>query len=88
MATSNDISLTLAVPQRWALIAAVSGLLLCLAGFFLERERFFQSYLLAFVFFTNISLGCLGLLMLHHMTNGKWSFAIQRFAEAGVRTLP
>jgi hypothetical protein len=88
MATSTDISRALAVPRRWALLAAATGVVLCLAGFFLERQRFFESYLLAFVFFTNISLGCLGLLMLHHMTNGKWSFAIQRFAEAGVRTLP
>ncbi|HEX9017360.1 MAG TPA: hypothetical protein VF960_15315, partial [Chloroflexota bacterium] len=74
--------------QRRSLIAAAVGVVLCLIGAFTLRERFFQSYLFAFTFFTNISLGCLALVMLHHMTNGKWSYAIQRFLEAGMKTIP
>ncbi len=86
---STDIPIPrLAAIQRRAVIAAAAGVVLCLIGLFTERERFFQSYLFAFMFFANISLGCLALVMLHHMTNGKWSFSIQRFLEAGMRTVP
>lgn len=88
MAPSDDFSRRLDGIQRYALLAAAGGVVLCVAGLVASPERFFESYLLAFLFFTNISLGCLGLVMLHHMTSGKWSYSIQRFAEAGMRTLP
>ncbi len=88
MITTDNIAPGLQTAQRRGLMAAAVGVLLCLIGVFTQRERFFQSYLLAFMFFTNISLGCLALVMLHHMTNGKWSFSIQRFLEAGMRTVP
>jgi hypothetical protein len=74
--------------QRNALIAAVVGIIGCIAGAFLEPGRFFASYLLAFVFWSNISLGFLGITMLHHMTSGRWSFLIVRISEAGMRVLP
>ena len=74
--------------RRNALIAAVIGALGCIAGVFLEPGRFFASYLFAYVFWTSISLGFLGITMLHHMTSGRWSFLIQRISEAGMRVLP
>jgi len=40
------------------------------------------------MFWTGISLGALGLLMLHHITGGAWSFTIRRVLEAGVSALP
>jgi hypothetical protein len=54
----------------------------------LHRSAFFQAYLLGYLFWTGIGVGCLGLLMLHHLVGGRWGFAIQRLLEAGVRTLP
>jgi hypothetical protein len=74
--------------RRNALIAAVIGALGCIAGVLLEPGRFFASYLFAYVFWTSISLGFLGITMLHHMTSGRWSFLIQRISEAGMRVLP
>ncbi len=74
--------------QRNALIAAIIGILGCVAGAILEPGRFFASYLFAYVFWTSISLGFLGITMLHHMTSGRWSFLIQRISEAGMRVLP
>jgi hypothetical protein len=74
--------------QRSALIAAIIGVLGCIAGAILEPGRFFASYLFAYVFWTSISLGFLGITMLHHMTSGRWSFLIQRISEAGMKVLP
>jgi hypothetical protein len=35
-----------------------------------------------------VTLGCLALLMLQHLTGGRWSLVIRRILEAGTRTLP
>ncbi len=73
--------------RQWGLGALVVGVVLCVLGYFTSGERFYQSYLLSFVFWSNLSLGCLGVLMLHHMTSGKWGYAVQRYAEAGAKTI-
>ena len=51
-------------------------------------EQLFRSYLIAYLFWFGIALGCLPLLMLHHLVGGAWGFAIRRVFEAGTRTLP
>jgi hypothetical protein len=33
-------------------------------------------------------LGCLGVLMIHHLVGGTWGFVIQRCLEAAIRTFP
>lgn len=50
-------------------------------------QAFVQSYLFAYVFWVAIPLGCLAILMLHHLTGGWWGFPIRRILEAGSRTL-
>ncbi|HXW62560.1 MAG TPA: hypothetical protein VEJ45_08180 [Candidatus Acidoferrales bacterium] len=50
-------------------------------------ESFFHSYLFAYVFIVSIPLGCLGFLMMHHLTGGPWGLPIRRILEAGTRTL-
>ena len=74
--------------QRIALIVGVVGALLLAVGAFLSRAQFFQSYLFAFLFWMQLSLGCLGIVMLHHLTGGRWGFGIRRLLEAGALTLP
>jgi hypothetical protein len=51
-------------------------------------EQFFRSYLIAYLFWLGIALGCLPLLMLHHLAGGRWGFVLRRILEAGTRTLP
>src|ERR1044071_147535 len=51
-------------------------------------EQFFRSYLIAYRFWFGMALGCLPLLMLHHLVGGTWGFVIRRILEAGTRTLP
>jgi hypothetical protein len=74
------------IRQR-ALIAGVVGLVICIIGIFKAPDRFFPSYLLAFMFILGLSLGSLGLLMLQHLTGGNWGIIIRRPLESATRTL-
>jgi hypothetical protein len=71
-------------------IAAIGGVLLavCIAGGIVDKSQFFQSYLVAFLFWLGITLGSLALLMVQHLTGGNWALVIRRILEAGSRTLP
>jgi hypothetical protein len=71
-----------------ALIAGVIGLIALVLGRFLDKEQFLQSYLVGYVFIVCIMLGCLGLLMVHHLTGGAWGMVCRRVWEAATRTLP
>ncbi|MEX1139030.1 MAG: hypothetical protein WEF53_06815 [Bacteroidota bacterium] len=65
----------------------VAGSILLGVGAWTATNQFYESYLLAYVYWVGISLGCLGLLMLHHLVSGRWGHVIQRILEAGSRTI-
>lgn len=73
--------------RRTALLAGVAGMLVSLVGGAIDATQFFRSYLFAFLFWTGIGLGCLSILMIHHLSGGIWGLAIRRLLEAGTRTL-
>jgi hypothetical protein len=64
------------------------GLLGSIAGFIFAREYFFRAYLVGWVFWLGISLGCLAISMLGHLTGGDWQVVIRRVLEASSRVLP
>lgn len=70
-----------------ALFIGIIGLLASVPGIIWSQQQFFRSYLLAFVFWIGIPLGCMALLMMHHLTGGGWGFLIRRALEAGTRTI-
>ena len=70
------------------LIAGAVGLVVCAAGFVLDREHFFRAYLVAYLFWLGIALGSTSLMMVHHMSGGAWGMVIRRIFEASSRTLP
>lgn len=74
--------------QKRSLLVGVAGLAVCLLGGFFSPHQFFRSYLLGFVFWAGIALGCFALVMLHHMVGGGWGFVIRRLLESGTRTFP
>ena len=73
--------------QQRSLIVGAVVLAACVAGGFYDPHQFFRSYLMAFVFWSGIPLGCLAVVMLHHLTGGGWGFLIRRLLEAGTRTI-
>ena len=74
------------IQQRGLLIGAAAAVLSGI-GAFANPQQFFQSYLVSYMYWLVISLGCLGLLMLHHLVSGRWGFVIRRLLESGARTL-
>jgi len=74
--------------QRRAWLVGAAGVVLALLGVWLNLAQFFRAYLVAYLFWSGLSLGCLALLMLHHIVGGAWGAMIRRVLEAGTRTLP
>lgn len=69
--------------------AGLIGGLASIAGFFLApREYFYRAGLVGCVFWVGISLGCLAISMLGHLTGGDWQVVIRRVLEASARVLP
>jgi len=85
--TSNS---TLKLDRLPMPLALAGGALLavCVAAGFADSGEFYRSYLVAFLFWISITLGCLALLMMQHLTGGQWALVIRRILEAGSRTLP
>lgn len=62
----------------WIIGAVVSGN---------AKTTFFQTYLVAYVFWIGISLGCLGLLMVQYLGGAGWGLVIRRQLESASSTL-
>ncbi len=81
-------SSVLAKLQKRALAAGGVFLIALAAGFGLDRGQFFRSYLLGWLFWVGMGVGCMGLAMLNHLTGGLWGLVPRRLHEAAARTLP
>src|SRR4051812_19509526 len=74
--------------MNWAMIErraiAVGGvsILACVAAALLSWPHFMRAYLVAWNFWTGVSLGSLALLMIQYITGGAWGILLRRFLEA------
>ncbi|HZM88473.1 MAG TPA: hypothetical protein VFF31_18255 [Blastocatellia bacterium] len=77
--------------RRRALITGLVAFVAGAAGALISsesREQFFRSYLLAYIFWIAIPLGCFAILMLQHMSGGVWGLVTRRVLESSTRTFP
>src|SRR5262245_30592708 len=88
MTLDPQVTTMLARVRRQSLSAAVVGIALCALGVYLDRPRFYQAYLVGYLFWWAIASGCLAVAMLHHLSGGEWGLPIRRVLEAGYATLP
>jgi hypothetical protein len=72
--------------QRGLMVGA-AGVVVGGIGVVLQPDQFLPSWLIGFLFCTGLSLGCLALLMLQHMSGGQWGLVTRRIYEAGSRVL-
>src|SRR4051794_41496402 len=71
--------------------AAVGGVTLALAlifGFVGGIGHFLHAYLAAYLFWFGITVGCVLLTMLHHLTGGRWGDVLRPLLETGMKCLP
>jgi len=74
--------------QKSAMFVGIAALAITLVGLFTDAAHFWQSYLFAYVFWSGLTLGCLGIFFLHNVVGGNWGVAIRRLVESGLQTLP
>ena len=74
--------------RRVALGTGLVGAGLCVVGGLLSPVAFLRAYLVAYLFWVGIPLGCLAILMINYITGGAWGAVIRRLLEGGIRTLP
>jgi len=73
--------------QSGALLVGGVALLLAIFGAITAPEQFYHSYIFSFMLVLGLTLGSLGLLMLVHLTGGKWGIIIRRPLEAATRNI-
>ena len=76
--------------KRW-LIVGVVGAALCIIGAVISRDQLDQvlrGYLIAYIFWLGLSLGCLALLMVQYLSGGLWGLVLRRVFEAACKCLP
>jgi hypothetical protein len=74
--------------QKLGLIAGGAGAVLCVLGLLLSPGYFFRAWLVGWVYWMGVTLGCTAIFMLHHLTRGAWGLVVRRVLEAASRTLP
>jgi hypothetical protein len=74
--------------QQRGLIVGIAGLIVGVIGSLVQPAQFLQSWLIGFMFCLGLSLGCLSMLMTHHMSGGQWGLVTRRIFEAGSRLIP
>lgn len=74
--------------RRIALKLSIAGAVLSALALLIHPARFFQSYLVGFMFWVGISVACLAVIMVSYLVGGLWGFAVRRSAEAGALTIP
>jgi hypothetical protein len=75
------------VQSRAFLIGGVASAA-AVAGALRDPGQFARSYLVAFLYWLSIGLGCFAIATLHHLSRGEWGIMIRRVLEAAARTLP
>lgn len=75
------------IQQRSLIIGAIAAVV-SIAGAVVSPGSFYPAYLIGFMFWLGLSLGCMAILMLYHLVGGKWGTVIRRILEAGMTTLP
>jgi hypothetical protein len=60
----------------------------CATGGVANGRQFFQSWLVAWLFYAGLSMGALVIMMVQSLTGGAWGTAIKRLCEAAAQLLP
>jgi hypothetical protein len=68
--------------------AALVSVIASAAGYAMDADRFFESYLVAFAFTTAIGLGAFFFVQVQYLTGSAWSVGMRRVMENVMTTLP
>jgi hypothetical protein len=80
-----------AAVNRWqfnSLVVGVVGTIGAIIGWIIETDNFYRAFLLGYMWCIGLTLGCMAVLMVYHLTGGAWGTVSRRILEAGTRTFP
>lgn len=86
--TDGDLAGVFDRLRRAAWGAAGAGGAACAVAAWAVPGAFLPAYLVALLFWTGISAGSLGFVMLHHLVGGTWGLLVRRPQEAAAGVLP
>jgi hypothetical protein len=84
----DETTSRLAVAQRLGAILFCLGFLVAGISLVFAPARVYPSYLIGFLFWMGLTLGCFPILMIYYLVGGIWGIPVRRFLEAGISTLP
>jgi hypothetical protein len=73
--------------QRAGWFVGAVALIAAIFGAITSPDKFYQSYLMAYLLVLGLTVGSLGLLMLQHLTGGNWGIIIRRPLEAAAQNI-
>jgi len=73
--------------QRQAGIIGILGMIASAAGFAFDRPQFFRSWLFGGLFWAGLSMGALGIYLMHNVVGGNWGVIMRRPLESASRTI-
>ena len=71
-----------------SLLAGVIGGAGCVAGYLFDPRGFFPGYLVGWLFWLAVALGCLVFSMIHNSTGGAWGIVLRPVLESANDTMP
>lgn len=73
---------------RRALVVAVVAAVVSVVAGASNLDLLLRAYLVGWLFWLGITMGCYAMQLLHNLTGGKWGFAVRPWAKAASATLP
>jgi hypothetical protein len=73
---------------RWSVVIGVAWVVLAIIGWLFQPDKFYQAYLMSWLFWLGVSLGALAVVMLHHLMGGEWGYMVRRLGEHAAMVLP
>ena len=74
--------------MKKTLIIGVVAFLAGIAGYFMDSDQFFHSYLVAYLFWITAGLGAMFFVLVFHLTGSVWSIVLRRIAETMMMVVP
>ena len=67
--------------------AAIVATLLTIVSVFVSPDHFFRAYLMSYMLWLGVTLGCLAILMLQYLSGGTWGLIIRRQLQAASKNM-
>jgi hypothetical protein len=76
------------VVRKRSFVIGIVATLLTIVSVFVSPDHFFRAYLMSYMLWLGVTLGCLAILMLQYLSGGTWGLIIRRQLQAASKNIP